>query len=52
MTEWRSALRHLRNEESLEKIMLPAEIIDKTNYKTWLAPVDQPVCFAWADIAQ
>src|SRR5688572_15463352 len=25
-------------------LMLPAEVIDKTNYKAWLVPVDQRTC--------
>jgi ribose transport system substrate-binding protein len=51
-TAARAAIRHLRNEPLPEKIMLPAEIIDKTNYKAWLTPVDQRVCPAWADIVR
>ena len=51
-TATRAAMRHLRNEPLPEKIMLPAEIIDKTNYKAWLMPVDQRVCPDWAEIAR
>jgi len=47
-----TATRHLGNEPLPDKIMLPAETIDKTNYKAWLTPVDQRVCPAWADIAR
>jgi len=47
----RAAMRHLKNEPLPEKIMLPAEIIDKTNYQAWLTPVDQRVCPNWADVA-
>ena len=35
-TAMRAALRHLKGEPLPEKIMLPAEIIDKTNYKPGL----------------
>ena len=35
-----------------EKVMLPAEVIDKTNYKAWLVPVDQRTCPEWADVAR
>ena len=51
-TATRAAMRHLKNEPLPEKIMLPAEIIDKTNYKAWLTPVDQRVCPNWADIVR
>jgi ribose transport system substrate-binding protein len=27
--------------------MLPAEIIDKSNYRTWLVPVEQRPCPTW-----
>ena len=30
----------------------PAEVIDKTNYKAWLVPVDQRTCPEWADVAR
>jgi ribose transport system substrate-binding protein len=50
-TATRAAMRHLRNEPLPEKIMLPAQIIDKTNYQAWLTPVDQRVCPDWADVA-
>jgi ribose transport system substrate-binding protein len=50
-TATRAAMRHLRNEPLPEKIMLPAQIIDKTNYQAWLTPVDQRVCPDWAEVA-
>jgi ribose transport system substrate-binding protein len=50
-TATRAAMRHLKNEPLPEKVMLPAVIIDKTNYKAWLTPVDQRVCPNWADVA-
>jgi hypothetical protein len=31
-------VRHLKGEALSGKIILPAEIIDKTNYKAWLVP--------------
>jgi ribose transport system substrate-binding protein len=48
----RAAARHLKGEPLPEKVMLPAEIIDKTNYKAWLTPVDQRVCPEWTDIVR
>jgi ribose transport system substrate-binding protein len=48
----RAAVRHLKREPLPEKIMLPAEIIDKTNYKAWLVPVDQRACPEWGEIVR
>jgi ribose transport system substrate-binding protein len=48
----RAAVRHLKKEPLPEKVMLPAEVIDKTNYKAWLVPVDQRTCPEWADLAR
>ena len=50
-TAMRAALRHLKGEPLPEKIMLPAEIIDKTNYQAWLVPVDQRACPEWNVVA-
>ena len=49
-TATRAALRHLKGEPLPDKIMLPAEIIDKSNYKAWLVPVDQRSCPEWSEI--
>ena len=51
-TATRAAVRHLRKEPLPEKVMLPAEVIDKTNYKAWLVPVDQRTCPEWSDVAR
>ncbi len=51
-TATRAALRHLKGEPLPEKIMLPAEIIDKTNYRAWLVPVDQRTCPDWNEIVK
>jgi ribose transport system substrate-binding protein len=32
--------------------MLPAEVIDKTNYKAWLTPVEQRTCPEWTEVAK
>jgi ribose transport system substrate-binding protein len=48
----RAAVRHLKHEPLPEKVMLPAEIIDKTNYKAWLVPVDQRACPEWSEIVR
>jgi ribose transport system substrate-binding protein len=51
-TATRAAVRHLRGEPLPEKIMLPAEVIDKTNCKAWLVPVDQRSCPEWSEIVK
>jgi ribose transport system substrate-binding protein len=51
-TATRAALRHLKGEPLPEKILLPAEIIDKTNYKAWLIPVDQRACPDWGEVVR
>jgi ribose transport system substrate-binding protein len=51
-TATRAALRHLRGEPLPEKIMLPAEIIDKSNYKGWLVPVEQRSCPEWDEVVR
>ena len=48
----RAAVRHLKREPLPEKVMLPAEIIDKTNYKAWLVPVEQRSCPEWTDVVK
>jgi ribose transport system substrate-binding protein len=48
----RAAVRHLRREPLPDKVMLPAEIIDKTNYKAWLVPVDQRSCPEWSEVVR
>jgi ribose transport system substrate-binding protein len=51
-TATRAAVRYLRKEPLPEKVMLPAEVIDRTNYKAWLVPVDQRACPEWGDIVR
>ena len=51
-TATRAAVRHLKHEPLPEKIMLPAEIIDKSNYRAWLVPVDQRPCAEWGDVVK
>jgi ribose transport system substrate-binding protein len=40
----RAAVRQIKNETLPEKVMLPAEIIDKSNYQAWLTPVEKRAC--------
>jgi ribose transport system substrate-binding protein len=44
-----AAVRHLRHEPVPDKLMLPAEIIDRHNYKAWLVPVEQRPCPKWPE---
>jgi ribose transport system substrate-binding protein len=48
----RAAIRHLKHEPLPEKIILPAEIIDKTNYKAWLVPAEQRSCPEWSEVVR
>ena len=48
----RAAVRHLKHEPLPEKVILPAEVIDKTNYKAWLTPVEERACPDWAEVAK
>ena len=51
-TATRAAVRNLKREPLPEKVILPAEVIDKTNYKAWLVPVDQRACPEWSEVAR
>ena len=51
-TAARAAIRHLRGEPLPETILLPAEVIDRTNYQAWLTPVDQRTCPTWAEVVK
>jgi ribose transport system substrate-binding protein len=51
-TATRAALRHLKGEKLPEKILLPAEIIDKSNYKAWLVPVNEQSCPEWSEVVR
>jgi ribose transport system substrate-binding protein len=47
-----AAVRYLHHEPLPDKVMLPAEIIDKSNYQAWLVPVEQRTCPDWAALVQ
>ena len=51
-TAARAAVRYLKGEPLPDKVMLPAEIIDKSNYKAWLVPVDQRSCPGWSEVVR
>jgi ribose transport system substrate-binding protein len=46
----RAAVRQLKAQPLPDKVILPAEVIDKTNYKAWLMPVEQRTCPEWAEV--
>jgi ribose transport system substrate-binding protein len=47
-----AAVRHLKHEGVPDKLMLPAEIIDQSNYKAWLVPVEQRPCPTWDEVTR
>ena len=51
-TAARAAVRHLNGEPVPDKIILPAEVIDRTNYRAWLIPVEQRTCPEWAEVVK
>jgi len=51
-TATRAAVRYLNHEQVPDKVMLPAEIIDNSNYKAWLVPVEQRSCPEWSEFVQ
>jgi hypothetical protein len=42
----------LRQEPVPEKIILPAEVIDQTNHRAWLIPIEQRTCPEWSEVAK
>jgi ribose transport system substrate-binding protein len=46
----RAAVRYLHHQALPEKVMLPAVVIDKTNYAAWLVPVEQRSCPEWDEV--
>jgi ribose transport system substrate-binding protein len=51
-TATRAAVRYLKKEPLPEKVILPAEVIDKTNYRAWLVPVEQRSCPDWSEVVK
>jgi ribose transport system substrate-binding protein len=47
-----AAIRHLHHEPLPDKVLLPAEVIDKDNYKAWLLPVEKRACPDWAGLVK
>jgi ribose transport system substrate-binding protein len=51
-TATRAAVRYVNHEPVPKKILLPAEIIDRTNYKAWLVPVEERTCPEWGEVVR
>ncbi len=47
-----AALRHLKGEKLPDKVILPTEIIDKSNVKEWLVPVLDRPCPRWDEVVR
>jgi ribose transport system substrate-binding protein len=47
-----AAVRYLHHEPLPEKLLLPADVIDKSNYKDWLVPVEKRACPDWAGLVK
>ncbi len=47
-----AALRHLKGEKLPDKVILPTEIIDKSNVKAWLVPVADRPCPKWEEVVR
>ena len=47
-----AAVRYLHHEPLPEKVLLPADVIDKNNYKDWLVPVEKRACPDWAGLVK
>lgn len=45
-----AALRHLKGQPVPAKVMLPTDVIDKTNYKAWLVPMAERPCPGWDEM--
>ena len=51
-TATRAAIRCLRGEPMPDNIILPTEVIDRSNCQAWLTPVEQRTCPEWADVVK
>jgi ribose transport system substrate-binding protein len=47
-----AAIRHLRGESVPREIMLPVQIVDRSNYTPWDKPLDERECPRWADVVK
>jgi len=47
-----AAVRYLHHQPLPEKVLLPADIIDRSNYRDWLVPVEKRTCPDWAGLVK
>ena len=47
-----AAIRHLRGESVPREIMLPVQIVDRSNYAPWDKPLEARECPRWADVVK
>jgi len=45
-----AAIRHLRGETVPAEIILPVQVVDRTNYQPWDRPLEERECPRWNDI--
>lgn len=45
-----AAIRHVRGERVPEEIILPVQIVDRTNFSAWDQPLEARACPAWEDV--
>lgn len=45
-----AAIRHLRGERVPKEIILPVQIVDRSNYAAWDKPLEERVCPRWDDV--
>lgn len=48
----RALLRHVAGQPVPKEIMVPAELIDRSNYQRWKVPFEQRPCPAWDEIVR
>ena len=48
----RAVLRHLGGKPVPGEIMVPAELIDRSNYRRWKVPFAERACPAWEEIVR
>lgn len=46
-----AALRHLRGQPVPAEILLPVQVVDRTNFRPWDCPIEERQCPRWDDVA-
>ena len=47
-----AAIRHLRGEAVPAEIILPVQIVDRSNYRPWDRPLEERECPSWNDVVR